>query len=178
MSVMHADGPYRRRLIMAIPVVWILFVGVLHWSGMIGQSNARAADQQPATPAQAAPNSQPAWLRDWPAPRRNVFLTRLDNFPRDVGTIQQPMRPTDPLPETKSPSKAADQSIVASPSGTATELGRIHLQSIMMHPVPRALVNGQIVSEGDFVGSFRVMRITLSEIVLDKQGVQYQITLK
>jgi hypothetical protein len=47
-----------------------------------------------------------------------------------------------------------------------------------MRPVPRALVDGQMVAEGDFIGAFRVVRIELSRIVLEKQGFQFQITLK
>ncbi|HEX4125711.1 MAG TPA: hypothetical protein VHY37_13375 [Tepidisphaeraceae bacterium] len=178
---MNTDAQFRRRIAMAIPIVWILFIATLHWCGVIGRSDARGSMMQPASaPAPSASNSRPAWQANWPggAPKRNLFRTRLDNFPRDVGTSQQPMRPGDATSGAKSPALPADQNHDATPSGTAGELAQIHLQSTMMHPTPRALVNGQIVGEGDFVGSFRVVRITLSQIVVEKQGVQFTITLK
>jgi hypothetical protein len=169
-----------RRLATAIPAAVIAAVAVLHWGGDFGRPSARAAMDRPASAPAAGRNGQPVWQTDWPSgePRRNLFLTRLDNFPRDIGTVQQPMRPADPGSDTKSAGVSADQIHEAPQSGMAADVSQIHLQSTMMHPVPKALVNGQIVGEGDFVGSFRVVRITLSQIVLEKQGVQYPITLK
>lgn len=179
---MNTDSHFRRRMAMAIPIVWILFIATLHWCGVIGRPDANGAAMPPAPPvaAASASHNRPAWQGDWPKgiPPRNLFQTRLDNFPRDVGTAQQPMRPADPSSEAKSPTLPADQNHDASAAGTAGELSRIHLQSTMMHPAPRALVNGQIVGEGDFVGNFRVVRITLSQIIVEKQGVQFTITLK
>jgi hypothetical protein len=168
-----------RRLAMAIPAIVIATVAGLHWSGAIGRTDARAAiNHPPAIPS--TPANRPAWQSDWPSdmPRRNLFLTRLDHFPRDVGTAQQPMRPEDPADEAKSADISTDHNHDESQSSLQVDANRIRLQSIMMHPVPRALVDGQMVGEGEFVGKFRVLRIELSRIVLEQQGYQFQITLK
>ena len=182
-EAMNDNRTIRRRLAMAIPAAVIAAVAVLHWSGAMRRPNAQAMIR-PAPVVAPSQARRPAWQTNWlgETTQRNLFLTRLDNFPRDVGTVQQPMRL--PMPggdsgmEAKSPPVSTDQTHDATQSAMAAEVSRIHLQSTMMHPVPRALVDGQMVGAGDFVGAFRVVRIELSRIVLEKQGYQFQITLK
>jgi hypothetical protein len=177
---MRDNRAFRRRLVMAIPAAVIAAVAGLHWSGEIGRPDVRAAMLQPAPMASVPQTNHPAWQTNWPSdvPQRNLFLTQLNNFPRDVGTPQQPMRSGGPGGEAKSPLDPPDHIHDGPQSSLQAEVSRIHLQSTMMHPVPRALVDGQMVGEGDFVGAFRVVRIELSRIVIEKQGFQFEITLK
>jgi hypothetical protein len=177
---MRDNRAIRRRLAIAIPGAVIAAVAGLHWSGEIGRPDARASMMSSAPMPSSPQSNRPAWQTSWPSDthRRNLFLTRLDTFPRDVGTLQQPMRPGDPGAEAKSALIPADHNHDIPQSSLQAEVSRIHLQSTMMHPVPRALVDGQVVGEGGFVGEFRVVRIELSRIVLERQGFQFRITLK
>jgi hypothetical protein len=177
---MKGSRAIRRGLAMVIPATVIAAVAALHWSGEWSRPDAQAAMPRSAPAPLPTPADQPAWRANWPsdAPRRNLFLTRLDTFPRDVGTAQQPIRPDVPGVETKSPIVPTDHIHDAPQSSLQDQVNQMHLQSTMMHPVPRALVDGQIVGEGDFIGAVRVVRIELSRIVIEKQGVQFEITLK
>ena len=68
-------------------------------------------------------------------------------------------------------------------------IGQIRLQSTMMGPVPRALVNGRTVREGDVVTTvgaagesggtdFRVLRIEARRVIFEREGIKLEVPLE
>ena len=52
------------------------------------------------------------------------------------------------------------------------------LQSTMMGPQPKALVNGELVGEGDVVAAFRVLKIEARRIIVEREGIRLEIQMK
>jgi hypothetical protein len=51
---------------------------------------------------------------------------------------------------------------------------KLNLQSTMMSASPKALINGELVGEGDVVASFRVLRIEAQKIVIEREGIMLE----
>jgi len=51
---------------------------------------------------------------------------------------------------------------------------KLNLQSTLMTAPPKALVNGELVGEGDVVASFRVLRIEAQRIVIEREGIMLE----
>ncbi len=58
------------------------------------------------------------------------------------------------------------------------EVDRRQLQTVMHGRVPLAMVDGQVVREGDTLGSFRVAAIEQMAIVLDAEGNTYRLSME
>jgi hypothetical protein len=58
------------------------------------------------------------------------------------------------------------------------EAGRLHLQSVVMGTSPRAMVDGQLLAEGDVVANFRVLRIEARGITVEREGIKLEVTFK
>jgi hypothetical protein len=114
---------------------------------------------------------------------RNLFAVRIDNFPLatgksglDSGTAQQTF--WDAL--AKSVSNHADQmekrqNLIAN---LRTQASQMELQSIVMGAKPKALVDGELVGEGDVVASFRVLKIEPRRIIVEREGIRLEILMK
>jgi hypothetical protein len=46
-----------------------------------------------------------------------------------------------------------------------------------MGPNPRAVINGELVGEGDVVAEFRVLKIEARRIVIEREGIRLEITM-
>ena len=56
---------------------------------------------------------------------------------------------------------------------------RLDLQSTgMFNGVPKAMVNGVIVQEGDTIEGFRIMQIETKRIVVELEGIQVEVIFK
>jgi hypothetical protein len=55
---------------------------------------------------------------------------------------------------------------------------QLRLQSTVMGATPRALLNGDMVREGDVVASFRVLKIEPRRIVVEREGIKLEIPMK
>jgi hypothetical protein len=54
----------------------------------------------------------------------------------------------------------------------------IRPQSTIMGPNPRAMINGQMVGEGDVVASFRVVKIEARRIIVEREGIRLDVPMK
>jgi len=157
-----------------------------------GPSPARAA-AAPAVvkPLARIPNAQERaaqalqeWLEKHPAPvGRNLFAIKLDYFPRDGSQINQVLR---------EPSGNGFWDQLAKSMTARTDLEnrrkvlienlrlqaaqRLRLESTMLsHGHPRALVNGKLVSEGDVVAGFRLVRIEARRMIVEREGIKLEV---
>lgn len=58
------------------------------------------------------------------------------------------------------------------------EAARLKLQSTIMGPLPKALVNGELIGEGDVVASFRVLKIEARRVIIEREGIRLEIQMK
>lgn len=115
---------------------------------------------------------------------RNVFAVKLEYFPLD-GTRQKEVKRGsdeesfwDQL--AKSVSEEADQqqrrqNLVAN---LRQQAGQLKLQSIVMGANPKALIDGELVREGEVVASFRVLKIEARRVIVEREGIKLEIQMK
>jgi hypothetical protein len=59
------------------------------------------------------------------------------------------------------------------------QAAQLHLQSILLDAQqPKALVDGQLLKEGDVVANFRVLKISARGIVLEREGIKLEVQFK
>jgi hypothetical protein len=59
------------------------------------------------------------------------------------------------------------------------QAAQLHLQSILLDSQqPKALVDGQLLKEGDVVANFRVLKIQARGIVLEREGIKLEVQFK
>jgi hypothetical protein len=128
-----------------------------------------------------------AAMREWTAApiaplSRNLFAVNLEYFPQDSGRIDQTLRMPqgngfwDELEKSvlsRAEEKNVRQKLV---EGLRLEAAQLHLQSIMMGPTPKAMINGALVSEGDAIALFRVVKITARGIIVEREGIKLEIS--
>lgn len=117
-----------------------------------------------------------------PPVSRNLFTVRMEYFPMDGSRTTQSGPNEDGFwaKLEKSMALQADQkdkreNLIAN---FTTQAKKLNLQSIMMGPQPRAMVNGEIVGEGSVVAEFRVLRIEARRIIVEREGITLQIQMK
>jgi hypothetical protein len=54
----------------------------------------------------------------------------------------------------------------------------LKLQSTMMVAQPKALLNGELVGEGDVVADFRVVKIEARRVIVEREGIRLEIQMK
>lgn len=172
----------------------LLFLGLLIIRQVTGSgtpvpaaasANAGSGDTPPALAS-----GPPAAAGEWPVTRwlttpahpmqRNLFHLKLDLFPPSV-TKHQPAGNSGGLWDevAKSLLDHADQQdrrreLLSTLSGQAKAL---RVTSVMMGPKPRAVINGELVGEGDVVAGFRVVKIDARRIVIDRDGIALEVTM-
>ena len=58
------------------------------------------------------------------------------------------------------------------------QAAQLKIESIMLGPQPRAMVNGNLVAEGSVVAEFRVLKIEPRRIVVEREGIKLAIDMK
>ena len=58
------------------------------------------------------------------------------------------------------------------------EAGNLRLDSIIMGPQPKAMIDGKLVAEGDVVALFRVLKIEPRRIIVEREGIKLEIQMK
>jgi hypothetical protein len=137
----------------------------------------------PATPHTAETVSLQQWARQPVRPlTRNPFAIPLDLYPRD--TTSAPDKETS---ETgywnlvaKSLSSRADQQeqrqiLIDNVRIAAASL---KLESTIMGAHPGAMVNGNMVREGDDVAGFRVVSIEARQVIVEREGVKLALLME
>jgi hypothetical protein len=115
---------------------------------------------------------------------RNLFAVRLDYFPTDGSRPRENSRTQkdetfwDAL--AKSISSEADQqerrkNLV---QNLRDQADRLQLLSTVMGAKPKAMINGELVGEGDVIAAFRVIRIEARRVIVEREGIRLEITMK
>jgi len=121
---------------------------------------------------------------DAPVPpiSRNLFTVRAEFFPTDGSRTTNSDADDEGFWSNleKSLALRADQrfkqdNLIANYKAQA---GELKIQSIVMGPVPRAMVNGQIVTEGSVVADFRVLKIEPRRMIIEREGIRLEIQMK
>jgi hypothetical protein len=158
-----------------------------------GSESMSSAAQTPASRS-----SLRAWLDEPVAPvERNIFT--LDQFPADPGAefgaaeAKSVAGLVDPNQRREGPVPApipivSDRDAASVATGRPNEQARqIRLQSTLMGAAqPAALVNGQLVREGDVVATgsgvsrtaYRVLKIEARLVILEREGIRSEIPLE
>jgi len=189
--------PKKTGFLSVLVVVLLVMVGrmVLSNSGKSLPSSAAAASTSnanstfaPTITAPAAPNrSAVAAMQKWadapvPPVSRNLFAVKIEYFPVDGSR-------TSPLPQSddgfwqrleKSMALQADQrdkreNLIAN---FKDEAAKLRLESTMIGPQPKAMVNGELVGEGNVVASFRIVKIETRRIIVEREGIRLEIQMK
>lgn len=191
----------------AAVLTFLVVVLLILWVRMATRAGdgAQRAVAAPVAPSQlvpgrapspaTAPAGGPAGLREWlsqpvPSPRRNLFVVNLEHFPQETHSL------TDGRAESggfwvelaKSVGEEADLSkerrvLVENLQRQASQL---RLQTTLMGPTPKAVINGELVRVGDVVAcgpgenraQFRVLKIEPRRIILEREGIMLEVTMK
>jgi hypothetical protein len=112
---------------------------------------------------------------------RNLFAVNLDMFPQDGIRAAAVRAEGDGFWDqvAKSMSNRADartkrQTYVVN---MQAEAAKLRLQSTVMGAQPKALINGDLVREGDVVASFRVLKIEARRIIVEREGIKLEIQM-
>ena len=147
--------------------------------------NPAKARQRLSAGASVAASMQ-SWLEK-PVPlvaSRNLFSAQLQYFPMDGSRPTQGSRTgaDESFWErlAKSISSEADQQEKKQNliQNLRQEAGQRQLQTTVMGPTPKALVNGTLVSEGETVEAFRVLKIEPRRIYVEREGIKLEIQMK
>jgi hypothetical protein len=179
----------------AMAILILVMVGMwgkLAFSGgkSISPSAARA-DATPAGPAgQIRPPVQPLSrsaeaLQEWlnkpvGLVRRNLFAVKLEHFPRDGSALAEEGESFwDEVAKSmgvRADEEKARRILIANLREQALKLD---LQStVMSSDSPKALVNGQLLGEGDMIDGFRIVGIESKRIVVEREGVKFEILFR
>ncbi len=132
----------------------------------------------------AAAEALRSWLASPIAPlERDLFAIKLDYYPQDGSRIAKTLRAPsgdgfwDQL--AKSMAAKADQikerRILI--ENLRLQAAQLKLQTTLMGRQPRAMVNGELVKEGDVVASFRVLEIEPRRIIVEREGIKLEILM-
>ena len=120
-------------------------------------------------------------LMDWLAlPKksiqRNLFAVHLDFYAKAAGHPEQSGASEDPA---KSSTDDADQNrekqILL--ENLQTQAAKLKLQTTMMGSTPRAMLNGELVKEGDTVEGFMVLKIEPRKVTVQQDEVTLEIAM-
>jgi hypothetical protein len=189
--------PKKTGVLSVLVIVLLVMVGRLAMSGggkampamaaaATGQSNATSFN--PIAPHEQTQNrTAMAAMQKWadaPVPQvsRNLFAVRIEYFPVD-GSRTTPLAQTDDgfwQRLEKSMALQADQrdkreNLIAN---FKDEAAKLRLESTMMGPQPKAMVNGELVGEDSVVANFRIVQIEARRIIVEREGIRLEIQMK
>lgn len=198
--------PKKAGILTVLGLVLLLMVGRLALRGQDAPQSASAGPldlSEPSNKPESAGRTisrhggAPASMQEWLSSRkkssadRNLFAVRLEYFPRDGGKIvTNSTEGEDGFWDgvAKSMAAQADQrkerQILA--ENLQLKAAELKLQSTVMGAVPKALVNGELVKEGDVVASgtganrvpFRVLKVEARRIIVEREGIKLAIPMK
>jgi hypothetical protein len=163
-----------------------------------GGSSARAAiSPQSATGGILGPrrgSGVEAALSDWRAtpilPPRNLFAVKFDYFPRDGSRPAEPVRGGEgfwaELEKSMSDSTDVRKQRQVLIENLQLQAARLRLETTVMSAAPKAVINGELVGEGDVVASgrgatrtvFRVSKIEPRRVIVEREGIKLEIPMR
>jgi hypothetical protein len=150
-------------------------------------ARARSVVPPAAAPAPAVANVWQDWVASPINPlARNLFAIDWTCFPQD--TSQSPAPTSQPAADAASDSEdplAKSQAIRADQENKRRVLldylrqqaGQLRLHSILVGAQPKALINDELVREGDVVASFRVLKIEPRRVIIEREGIRLEVQM-
>jgi biotin carboxyl carrier protein len=124
---------------------------------------------------QAASNPVLDWLgQPKRALQRNLFAIKLDYYARAKSKPSDNQDDPTAIPTSDADQAHQQQVLQENLQNQATKL---KLQTTMMGTTPRAVINGQLVKEGDVVEGFTVMKIQPRQITVQQDSVTLEIQM-
>jgi hypothetical protein len=153
--------------------------------GMISRVDSNQTPQaMVATQRQSASFAELQKWSEAPVPPsvRNLFNVRIDYFPVDGSRTSQSglgdegfWSRLEKSMALQADSKDKRENLIAN---FRAQAGQLKLQSIMMGPQPRAMVNSELVGEGSVVAEFRVLKIEARRIIVEREGIKLEIQMR
>lgn len=107
---------------------------------------------------------------------RNLFAVRTEFYAKATAETSGADSSEDPA---KSGDQATDQNREKQilMENLQTQAGKLKLQTTMMGRNPSALVNGELVKQGDTIGGFKVVKIEPRRITIEQENVVLEIEM-
>jgi hypothetical protein len=164
-------------------------------SGARGGAHGGAATGDPAAlRASRRPAELDAAVSDWRGtpvlPPRNLFAVKFDYFPRDGSRSAEPVRGGEGFwaelgksLASRTDDKKQRQVLI---ENLQLQAAKLRLETTMMGARPTAVINGEMVGEGDLVASgsgvtrtvFRVSKIEARRVIVEREGIKLEIPMK
>lgn len=150
-----------------------------------GKPGASARSADASDTSRANPYAQ--LIQKWteapvPPVSRNLFAVRVEYFPVDgsrttnsAGADEGFWGRLEKSITMKADLRDKRENLIANFKAQASQL---RLQSTVMGPEPKALVNGELVGEGSVVANFRVLKIEARRIIVEREGIRLEIQMK
>ena len=132
------------------------------------------AKPEPARSAGSTPVLE--WLAKPKASlQRNLFLVHLDFYARARDRTLATQFQESQIDVSTDEDRQKERQILI--ENLQTQATRFKLQTTMMGTVPKAVINGQLVQEGDALGNFIVSRIAAQRVEIRQDGVTLEIVM-
>jgi hypothetical protein len=178
-----ARDPKRSAVLGGLCLLMLILWGRLLLNGpaqatasLIRRSVAAITESPAPTVHQAASNPVLDWLaQPKRAMQRNLFAINLDYFARASGKTKASDGQDDPTAITSDTDQAHQQQVLQ--ENLQTQATKLKLQTTMMGTTPRAMINGNLVKEGDIVDGFAVIKIQPRKITVQQDNVTLEIEM-
>jgi hypothetical protein len=128
-------------------------------------------------------------LREWMSQpvrpiARNLFAVKLEYYPRDANRPGKGVKTArdgefwgrlEKSLLLQADQKDKRENLLAN---FKEQAGRLRLDSIVMGPEPKAMIDGKLVSEGEVVAAFRVLKIEPRRIIVEREGIRLEIQMR
>ncbi|MEA2736642.1 MAG: hypothetical protein QOE14_3093 [Humisphaera sp.] len=136
----------------------------------------------PAKPMDSA-TALRVWMDSPGAPlTRNLFAVQLEKFPHDGSPVQTTNKDVvgfwDELAKSMTSRADVRKERRVLVENLARQASQLRLQSTIMGASPKAVIDGDLVGEGDVVATFRVLRIEPRRIIVEREGIKLEIQMK
>jgi hypothetical protein len=188
-----ADPKKAAALVALIPILSFMWIRILN-SGPSSVS-ARYVGPSPGTPTDNAlhPGSGPRTnamheaIKEWASRpisplNRNLFAINYEFFPQDgtrVPVLRAPQGDGfwDRLAKSMTARADAKKEQEVLRENLRLQAAQLKVQSTVMGAQPKALINGDLVGEGDMVASFRISKIEARRVVVEREGIKLELRL-
>jgi hypothetical protein len=126
-------------------------------------------------------------LKDWASRpvsplNRNLFAINYDFFPQDGSRPPVLRAPQgdgfwDRLAKSMTARADARKEQEVLRENLRLQAAQLKLQTIVMGVEPKAVINGELVGEGDVVASFRISKIEARRVVVEREGIKLALRL-
>lgn len=146
--------------------------------GAVAGSGGTGSDNLPA--AKSATRGSWSTFKIEPV-ERNLFLVEYDRYPQAGKPAAAPgavvQQSGDAAKSGPTPADLNKQRQILA-SNLQQQAAQLKLQSTLMGARPKAVVNGSLISEGDEIASFRVLKITARGMVIEREGIKLEVQMK